>query len=76
MALYAAFDIKKGTIDARTIYPTKRGAMVNWLWLNEFNVTQAWPDEAIAFNFKASGHLVSLAEIEITVTAQSVELEG
>lgn len=72
---YGAFEISKGAVNIRTVSPTKIGAMVNWLHLNGISITNDWPDVAVRFAFKANGHLVRLAEVDVTITKTDVPLE-
>ena len=65
MATGWAIRLSDGEIDVRTVSPTRRAAIVNWLVLNGTEISIMWTDDQIEAAWKAKGLYVHDIEVDI-----------
>lgn len=54
-----------GEIDVKSVCPTRRGALVNWLYTKGFKATGATTDAEIEAAWQALGQYADAIEVEI-----------
>jgi hypothetical protein len=70
-----AYAIKtpEGGIDIRSVFPTERGAKVNWLHLHIMSIHAGMSDDTIDALFEINYADATLVEVEITEVKETVQ---
>lgn len=61
--------VQNDCIDIKTVHDSRRGAIVNWLWLHGMAITQATTDEQIELMWEryAPAETVRVAEVSVSL---------
>ena len=60
---------KGGEIDVGSVSPTRRGALVNWLWNQGVKVMNSWTDAEIERAFDGVSRALGAKVIEVKIEA-------